>query len=1061
MKRNQCNLLLGVISSLLLFSPAVLSAQVVTGTISGRLTDTTGAVISGATVQIENTETGFSRSVPTDASGRYEVRNLPLGSYTVTAQQTGFQTEVRQGITLTVGSQIVVNLELHVGAVQEKVEVTAEAPAIETTSATLSGLVTQQQMRELPLNGRSFDQLALLSAGVISQPEATRNQIQGAGLRLASDGARADANLYLLDGTVINDQSSQGAASATGQNLGVEAIREFRVLTHNFSAEYGQNAGAVISAVTRSGTNEFHGSAYEFLRNNDLDARNFFNPGALPPFRRNQFGASLGGPVLKDRVFFFVNYEGLRQSQGVTVVAGVPDLNARQGLLPNPTTGMLMPVTLNPAVIPYLKNFPLPNGPNFGDGTAQSSANFASTASEDYSMERVDFRLSDKDSFYWRYLYDPSNAIAPQALAIFDQTTNRTTHFVVLSETHIFSANSLNEGRFAFNRSVPATGTGPVQPLDPSLDFIPGAGIGTINFVTTTGGTGATALAAWGGVSAAPNRFAQNVFQGTDTFSFIHGAHAFKMGVNLERIDLNVLQESNGRGTFQFTSLMNFLAGQPSQFQFELTTPPFGFVSGWRQILFGSFLEDDIRLSPKLTLNLGLRHEFTTSPVEVNGRSANLRNLTDPQSTPGPPFETSKLNFAPRAGLAWDPTGSGKTSIRLGAGVFHNQIQGRDWYFFSASDTRTIASYIIPNPPFPNGLANGFTPTTQAEKSVVFHPDTPTLIHYNLDIQREIRPGLSLRVGYVGAHGYNLLRAVDSDLRIPQVQPDGSLFYPATAPFINPNFSTVAQLLSDSTSTYNALQIELQKAFQRGFQFQAVYTYSKNLSDADTISNSQVLSTAPVSLSPTHVGLDYGLSVFDQRQTLVLNGGYQMPWDSRLKSGVAQAALGGWAIRGIFQYGSGFPFDIQDGINNSRSGDPNAPDRPNLAPGASNSPTSGTTAGCTGIRAGQKLGTPNRWFDPCAFQLPPAGTFGNLARNTVMGPQLVNLDFAITKATKLRENFNLEFRTEFFNLFNHPYFAVPIRMIFSSSRATSGSAGVINSTDNTGREIQFGLKLTF
>ena len=296
-----------------LLSAVSLSAQVVTGAISGRIADTTGAVIPGAAVQIQNVETGLSRSVEADEAGRYVVRNLPVGSYAITAQRTGFRTEVRRGVTLTVGSEAVVNMELSVGAVQETVEVTGEAPAIETTSATLSGLVSSVQMQELPLNGRSYDQLALLSAGVAEQPQGNRNQIVGAGMRMSINGAHPNATLYLLDGTTVNDYTSNGPGSSSGQSLGVGAIREFRVLAHSFSAEYGRNGGAVISAVTQSGTNSYHGSLYEFFRNNVLDARDFFNPDELPPFRRNQFGASLGGRLIRDRVFFFANYEALRQ----------------------------------------------------------------------------------------------------------------------------------------------------------------------------------------------------------------------------------------------------------------------------------------------------------------------------------------------------------------------------------------------------------------------------------------------------------------------------------------------------------------------------------------------------------------------------------------------------------------------------------------------------------------------------------------------------------------------------------------------------------------------------
>ena len=528
--------------SVLVLAATSVSAQVVTGAISGRITDATGATIPAATVQVQNTETGFSRSVPTDAAGRYEARNLPLGSYSVSAQQSGFQTGVRHGVTLTLGSEVVVNFELSVGGVQEKVEVTAEAPSIETTTATLSGLVSQQQMRDLPLNGRSYDQLALLSPGVVFQPNGTRNQTQGSGLRLTSNGARSDANLYLLDGTTVNDHSSQGPGSAGGQNLGVEAIREFRVLTHNFSAEYGRNAGAVISAVTRAGTNQFHGSMYEFLRNNVLDARDFFNPGLLPPFRQNQFGASFGGRLIKDHIFFFANYEGVRQRQGVTQVASVPDLNARKGLVPveNPTTReiTLQQIPLNPAAAPYLNLYPVPNGRNFGNGIAESATDFSSAATEDYSMERMDFRLSDNHSFYWRYIFDPSEGVKPRPITIWHDSSVGTNHFVVLSDTLVFSAAMLNEFRLAFNRTTPGTVSAPLD-INHALDFIPNAGFGAITFAAGGQGIGLSTLAELGTSRPNPQSFPQNLFQAADTFSYVKGPHSWKFGFDHERVQIN------------------------------------------------------------------------------------------------------------------------------------------------------------------------------------------------------------------------------------------------------------------------------------------------------------------------------------------------------------------------------------------------------------------------------------------------------------------------------------------------------------------------------------------
>ena len=1046
-----------------LLSAVSLSAQVVTGAISGRIADTTGAVIPGAAVQIQNVETGLTRSVEADEAGRYVVRNLPVGSYAITAQRTGFRTEVRRGVTLTVGSEAVVNMELSVGAVQETVEVTGEAPAIETTSATLSGLVSSVQMQELPLNGRSYDQLALLSAGVAEQPQGNRNQIVGAGMRMSINGARPNATLYLLDGTTVNDYTSNGPGSSSGQSLGVGAIREFRVLAHSFSAEYGRNGGAVISAVTQSGTNSYHGSLYEFFRNNVLDARDFFNPDELPPFRRNQFGASLGGRLVRDRVFFFANYEALRQRRGVTVIATVPDLNARRGLVPDPVTRELRPVTLNPASVPYLNLYPLPNGRNFGIGTAESLADVSSADTENYAMERMDFQLSEKDSLYWRYVFNPSDSIGPRSLPVFFDKELKTNHYAVVSETHIFSATALNEFRFAFNRTVPATGTGPFD-LDPSLSFIPGQGFGQITFTQIGSDSGANAgtLAEMGTRRPAPQIFLLNLFQATDTFSYVKGAHSWKWGFDLERNQTNTSQLAARRGTYRFGSLLDLLAGRPNLVQFALSSATSTGERGWRNILFGWFVQDDIRVRPNLTLNLGFRHEFITTPYEVNGRSASLRNLSDPLGTVGPPFEPSQANFAPRVGLAWDPTGSGKTSVRLGAGVFHNQLLGRVWGNTTESASNFKTTFSVTNPPnFPRALESGFTPGVQNTGTIQFHPNTPTIIQYNAEVQRELIPTLRLRLGYVGSHGYNLERHSHQNIRVAQILPDGSQFFLANAPRVNPRFADIEQILTDSRTNYNGLQMVLDKAFSHGLQLQANYTWSKNMSDSDTTIGAELTNGIRGALDVYDLDRDYSLSSYDQRNSFVLNSVYKMPWEKRLNSRFIKAGLGGWQINGVLRTGSGVPINARVGFNNSRNGDNNIPDRPNLVAGASNNPNQGTSRGCPGIPAGEQLGTPDRYFDPCSFALNPAGTFGNVGRNTLIGPGLFNVDFGIVKNTAIVERMNLEFRAEFFNLINHSHFAAPNNSIFSSDRTYTGSAGRISATASNAREIQFGLKLTF
>ena len=1048
--------------ALLILSSAVIAlGQAVTGTILGRVTDSTGAVVAGASVQIQNTETGLSRTEQADSEGRYSARNLPLGSYSVTVQQAGFQTAVRRGIVLTVASEVAVNVELAVGNVQEKVEVTAEAPVIETTNATISSLVGQEELRELPLNGRSVDTLTLLNPGVLASKSGTPTPALGFGLHISANGARPDAALYLIDGTVMNDNSDNGSGSAAGSILGVEGILEFRMLTHNFSAEYGRNSGAVVSMVTRSGTNGFHGSLFEFMRNNIFDARNFFNQGGLPPYRRNQFGAAAGGPIRKDKIFFFANYEGLRTRQGVTNISGVPDENARKGLVPD-ASGKLQSVTLKPAVIPYLALWPLPNsGINYGDGTGAYVFNFNQATTEDYGLGRVDVRLSDKDNFYVRYVDDPSAGTVPRPTPNFQITTAAHARYLVLSETHILSGSSLNDFRFSLNRTDPGRDSNALVSIDPSLSFVPGQAFGDIKFAQTgtSGGTGSSSgLAELGNHSTTPHHYSQNLFDEADTFTTVRGAHSLKFGVDFQRVQENTSGTTGTRGVYTFGGLTGLLAGTPTVFTLNTVN---GFL-GWRQILFGWFVQDDLRLRPNLTINLGFRHEFYTSPTEVNGRNAALIHITDAQVTPGVPFISPKKNFSPRVGMAWDPTGSGKTSVRLGAGFFYNELNGRQYTNTVNGNPYTSApSYSVSNPAFPNQYQLGFSAGAQSVSTMEYHLHTPTVVQYNLEVQRQLTPTLSLRVGYIGSAGYHMTRVSAQNIRLPLIQPDGSYLFTAARPKLNPNFSTITYESTDARYNYNGFQTVLQKTLSVGLQLQASYTYSKAMSNSDEIGPAYTNSVVANTLDPWNPMRDYSLSAYDQRQTFVLNGAYQLPLDKYLSGRMAKTALGGWAINGIFSYGSGLPFGVADGFNNSLNSDTTTPDRPNLLPGFSNNPIQGVTTGCQGVPAGQKLQTPTRWFDPCAFALSPAGTYGNVGRVTLTSPGGANIDFTLIKNTQITERTKLEFRAEFFNLFNHAHFSLPNLTVFASDRSRSGSAGSIISTISDNREIQFGMKFIF
>jgi TonB-dependent receptor-like protein len=527
------------------------------------------------------------------------------------------------------------------------------------------------------------------------------------------------------------------------------------------------------------------------------------------------------------------------------------------------------------------------------------------------------------------------------------------------------------------------------------------------------------------------------------------------------------------------------MQGLPSRFDFLVLDPPSAQSRGWRHDLFGWFVQDDYRLRPNLTLNLGLRHEFITAPNEVNGRSGNLRNITDAANVQGPPFQPAKLNFSPRIGLAWDPTGSGKTSVRAGFGVLHNQILGRIWYLASTVNADYLKSYTVRNPTFfPNAFLGGGSigslipaGSLLSNWHMEYHQNTPTVLHYNFEIQRQLTTSLNARAGYVGSYGYNVTRWTDQNTVVPQILADGRKFFAPLAAALctpaaavntvgctrNPKFSDMGVVVSDSTFNYNAMQLSLQKTMSGGLHFQASYTLSKTLSDADDTGSLPSFSIPGTSQDDNNLKGDYSLSAYDQRHTLILNGVYQLvPLDKMLTNGVAKAILGGWAINGVYSYNTGTPVDILVSFNNSRNGSRFNPDRPDLAPGANSNPVHGVTAGCDGIiPAGEKLQTADRWYDPCAFSLPAAGFFGNLGRNTVTGPGTSNFDFTLVKNTKVTETKSLELRAEFFNLFNHANFLFPSLNVFNSSRARSGNAGRISDTTTANRQIQLGLKFIF
>src|SRR5579871_2183985 len=707
--RYTCVLFSAILVVLIGFAlPARVSAQVVGATVSGTVTDSSGAKVPAADIKIMNVDTGITNTTQTKTDGVFVVPNLNPGNYEVTAAAKGFSTLVRKGIVLTVGQELILNLTLQVGGVNEQVTVTAEAPTVNLANATLGGLVEGKAVQELPLNGRSWTDLAKLQPGVHEsqdQPPITAGDRikRGLGLEITVSGGRPQQNNYLLDGVNINDYANAGPGSVLGGNLGTDAVAEFAVLTTNYSAEYGRTSAGVITATTKSGTNDFHGSAYEFLRNAALDASSYAdysqgNP--KPPFRQNQFGASAGGPIKKDNTFIFGDYEGVRRALGITTTSNVLSTDALSGIINQAPDLVNFPlckpianpnqckVSIDPNTAKFLATGLIPKATS-GDVPGVNSAQFAFTqmqdTSENFFIIRTDHTFSSKDRIFATYQFDKASQSIPDqydSLLLHNPMFRQT---VAIEENHVFSPSLLNSARIGFNRDnvESPSGATAINPAagDRTLGFINGATIGNIT-INSDGLAGYP-----GGVDVqAPFKFHWNSIQGYDNLFLTKGKHSMKFGANVERIRGNTFGADFPGGQLIFNTLYDFLTNDRAAINADVP----GLVTGRgvRQTIFGTYFEDDIHVRPNLTVNLGLRYEMASIITEEAGKLANLRsfipvfdNLQPVVGTPGPnqtqiftgsPYikNPTKRNFEPRVGFAWDPFSNGKTSVAGGFGIF-------------------------------------------------------------------------------------------------------------------------------------------------------------------------------------------------------------------------------------------------------------------------------------------------------------------------------------------------------------------------------------------------------
>jgi outer membrane receptor protein involved in Fe transport len=1078
----------------LAFSPCILVpgyAQVVGATLSGTVTDQSGAVIPNTQISIKNIATGVARAVMADPAGFYTAPNLLPGTYEITATTSGFATEVQTGITLTVGAQQVLNLTMHVGRVTEKVQVASQAPAVQLATSSISAVVNSTTVRELPLNGRSWTDLATLQPGVasiqtqVSFAGGAGRGNRGFGAQITVSGARPQQNNYRLDGISINDYSNGAPGNVLGGDLGVDAIEEFSVLTSNYSAEYGRTSGGVVNAITRSGANQFHGGVYEFLRNSALDARNFFDRGKIPPFRRNQFGAEAGGPIRKDKLFVFGDYEGIRQSKGITNVDTVPSVAARGGTLCSaPDTAppcAATTVTVDPSVQKYLPFWPLPNdgiqsGSNGDIGIFTFPAQ--QVVKENFFTTRVDNNISDKDSLAATYLGDITPYSSPDGLdaTMINSKTNR--QIAALEETHIFSPSLVNTARIGYSRegvlnSVPVTAINPLA-KDPSLAAEPG------QFATGVNVPGIASFA--GGLLNDLTYYFWNSWQGYDDAFWTHGTHSLKFGGAAERLELNRYSADTPSGVFDFGTLSDFLTNKPHRFVAGLT--PIS-AKALRETLIGFYTQDDWRVRPNLTLNLGLRWEMTTVPTEVHGKLATLINITDPTPHLGSPFFANPTlrNFDPRVGFAWDPFHDGKTAVRGGFGVFDVLPLPYQFTLLIAAEfpfSRGGSAVNLPPGAFFTGATSLLGPTSNREAYLEQHPHRSYVMQWNLNVQHELVPSLTALVGYVGSRGvHQPFRTDDSDIVLPTRTPAGYLFPSpvATGATLNPNFGNIRAMFYGGNSFYDALEVGVRKMMSQGIQLQGSFTWGKSIDTGSATGAGDQFSNSISSLPWYDLKSVRGLSDFNIRRTLVVDGTWKVP-SPRSFSGPATWLANGWELGGIYKASDGVPFTATFGTGGDPQGlnssDPW--DFPNRLAGP----------GCGSLI---NPGNPNNYIKTQCFAVPtaPSAAFytancdptfgtapqcfnlrGNSGRNILTGPGTSNLDFSLFKNNyikRISENFNVQFRAEFFNILNRANFAVPVTPdntdIFDSSGAPTGVAGLLTSTTTTAREIQFALKLVW
>ena len=1059
-------------------TPSIAHAQA-TGSISGTVRDESGAVLPGVTIEATNAATNAVRTATSGADGFYTIPLVQPGGYTVKATLSGFSVFTRAGLKVNVSETALVNVTLKVGGQSETVEVTGEVPLVETANATLGIVIDEKKIVDLPLNGRNFTQLGTLIPGVVAPParlggqagdaQAGANGFGAATAGFSVNGMRNQSNNFLLDGATNNDTFNTGFVLRPPP----DAIQEFKILTHSYNAEYGRNAGSVVNVVTKSGSNEWHGSAWEFNRDDKFQEKNYFVKLAnqpKPKFKQNQFGGAIGGPLMKDRLFVFAYYEGFRNTKGTTSNLTVPTAAQRSGnfgaaTILDPTTGLPFPGSqipasrISPISAKFLTDFvPLPNS-----GTNGYIVSPEVVDNRDQAGARLDYKINEKHSVLGRFLWSRSKVLTPRTIQPADSQAAAKLWDLMVSDTYMFSPNAINQLRFSINKID-------AQPAATSGLTNSAYGIDVPNSNPLAVGLPSIGITGFSGLGDSQQPFVQrnnDVYQLTNDFSWLRGRHSLKFGLDFrsERMFIAFINRPNGDFTFTGAitgnSMADFLLGYPAQFRYTTQQA----VQEGTGRTYAAYVQDEFRYSDRLTLNVGLRYELATPFVEVENRIVVIdptrKSTVQPLAPqgllypgdagiPDGGYATDRNNIAPRIAFAYDPTGKGRTSIRGAWGIFYDALAGQGDLFQSGVLAPPFTPLVELNATRANPILRFANPRAAQTGGATLFPanltiigwgptfDTPSAQHFNLTVQQQFGNNLGVELGYVGSRGKNLPMFFEVN---PIVTPPSTRKYPA--------FALLRPTLTEAESWYDSFQASARMRATRGITFLASYTYG----DArDHISGLNIGGESrpvlPITLGDegsleAALAQEKGPALFDVRHRFVFSFGAELP-KLQDRSPATRAFLGGWQLNGIFQAETGFPFTVTDAVLNL-AGLTNRPDMtcdPN--DGAPHGiPTASNPAA--------------KWFRTECFTRRAAANTGGLSsqpRNAVRGPGFNRTDLSIFKNFSFSGRKQLQIRIEGFNIFDQARFGSPV------SASAAANFGVLTTSED-GRTIQFGAKFSF